>query len=146
MGTKGQVPCRTDAEVAIVAWSLDPPPEFWRQLVFLDHYKGVWSKGHGPGYSRGLYDIDRNYTLIIETVRVEDGGTYYCSVTAQDGTSAFNSTTVKIVGKSTRISIWCFPVKEPYSLAAKAGKSGLDKLLGSTACYRAWKQVFSDRP
>ena len=103
-GTRGLVPCRTDAEVINVGWSRDPPPLVQKPIVFLDHYKGVWSKG-GPGYSTGLYDIDRNYTLIIHNVRVEDGDTYYCSVTAHNGNSAFNSTTVKIVGKSARITI-----------------------------------------
>ena len=101
-GTRGLVQCRTDVEIVKVGWSLDPPPLIRKPLVLLDHYNGVWSKA-GPGYSTGLYDIDRNYTLIIQTVRVDDGGTYYCSVTAQDGTSAFNSTTVKVVGKSTSI-------------------------------------------
>ena len=128
MGTKGQVPCRTDAEVATVTWSLDPPPEIQRQLVFLDHYKRVWRKG-GPGYSEGLYDIDRSYTLIIQNVRVKDGGTYYCSVTARDGTSASNSTTVKVVGKSTRIRIWCFSCERTLLGVIISSKTAYDTII-----------------
>ena len=96
-GTRGLVPCRTDLEVVSVIWSLDPPPAR-KLLVILDYYNGVWTKG-GPGYTKGLYDIDRNYTLIIKHVRVDHSATYYCMIGAIGVGTAFNSTTVNIFGK-----------------------------------------------
>ena len=100
IGTRGLVPCRTDLEVVNVIWSLDPPPIIRKPLVIIEYYNGVWTKG-GPGYTKGQYDIDQNYTLIIKDVGIEDGATYYCSV-AQLGTGgASNNTDVNIFGRST---------------------------------------------
>ena len=97
-GSRGLVPIRTDIEVINVVWSLDPPPSR-KLLVILDYYDGEWKTFNH--YSRGLFDIDKNLSLIIKDVRIEDGATYYCTVGENGTRQAFtNSTAVKIYGNT----------------------------------------------
>ena len=60
----------------------------------------VFGLKEGTGYTKGQYDIDQNYTLIIKDVGIEDSATYYCSVAELGTGGASNSTSVKVFGKS----------------------------------------------
>ena len=97
-GTRGLVPCRTDIEVDGVVWSLDPPPP--REiLVLIDFYGGEGEKVF-LGSSKGVFDIEQDFSLVIKNVRIEHGATYHCTV-GENGTrkSYTNSTNVNVFGK-----------------------------------------------
>ena len=98
-GTRGLVPCgRTDINASRVLWSRDPPP-IDNLVTFIFDNKGVWTK-YIPDDYEGLYDIDQDFNLIIQNVRLEDEGTYYCTLEERDSFNRFNvSRTVTLFGK-----------------------------------------------
>ena len=97
-GTRGLVPCRPDIDAVHVIWSLDPPP-IRKPLVINDFIRGEW-KTFFLGGSKGMFDIDQDFSLVIKDVRVESGATYHCTVGENGTRNVFtNHTTVNVFGK-----------------------------------------------
>ncbi|XP_071503381.1 uncharacterized protein [Diadema antillarum] len=101
-GKPGVLPCKVSTEEALaVFWTKagDLPNVF---LTIL-HLEG--SPGHksGQGYEAGLYDISKNFSLIIKDVRFEDEGLYICDI-LDDATTAITRRTTNVYVRANAIS------------------------------------------
>ena len=72
-------------------------------LISYGQASGSWGKG-GPGYDSGLYDIHSNFSLIINSVSVEDNDHFMCELVVRGNLDPFeNSTNVTVFGKPHEI-------------------------------------------
>ena len=68
-------------------------------LISYSQIKSIWEKS-GPGYDSGLYDIHRNFSLIINSVSVEDNDRFLCELVVKGNIDPFqNATNVTVFGK-----------------------------------------------
>ena len=68
-------------------------------LIIGGYYQGVWEKG-GHGYDRGLYDIDRNFSLIIRHVEIDDHDSFICTAAILEPRTFLRSrTNASVVGE-----------------------------------------------
>ena len=69
-------------------------------LVSLVNREGVWAKG-GPEYEAGIYDVDTNFSLVINHVQIEHSDVYFCRVAPFQTTAKrfTNQTKVRVFGK-----------------------------------------------
>ena len=58
---------------------------------------GVWKKG-GAGYDQGLYDIDANFSLLVQNISIGNEDVYYCEI--------FNSETGKIETQQINVTVF----------------------------------------
>ena len=97
-GSRGVLPCRVTRQVDSITWSRGPTFESSQPILAFRFYDGTWEK-LGTGYTEGLYDINANFSLIINTVTIEDRGYFFCEMLDRDiGQSFENQTQVVIIG------------------------------------------------
>ena len=99
-GERGVLPCRVSREVGTVTWSRGPELTTADILITLQlPHNGEFIKA-GQGYEDKLYDIDDNFSLIINEARIYNNGNYFCDVLDLDsGRPITNNTNVIVFGE-----------------------------------------------
>ena len=98
-GTRGVLPCRVEREVNAVTWSRGPSDTTAAILVIQRIVSKEWIT-EGPGYLTGEYDMEDDYSLIIDDVGVEDNDDFFCAILDKDtGRNFVNKTSVMVYGK-----------------------------------------------
>ena len=93
------LPCRVQREVGSVTWSKGPQLKGAEIIVIYQNLKGGWEKTI-YGDIEGLYDIESNFSLVINNVMVEHSDLFYCDVLdTGSGRSISNHTNVQVFGK-----------------------------------------------
>ena len=104
-GESGVLPCRVgEGEVApvMVIWRKGHTFELALILIIYDFRGEKWVKA-GQGWTDGDYDININFSLIIENASVETADKYFCQIyDSNTGLYFLNKTTVHVYGKSIR--------------------------------------------
>ena len=99
--TRGMLPCRVDpsVDVGLVFWSSGLTLSTAGIVVHMSLLSEKRTKS-GTGYEAGLYDIDDEFSLIINNASVEDNGNFFCEI-SEKGTGALshNHTNVVVFGK-----------------------------------------------
>ena len=68
-------------------------------LLVYQHHDNMWMKA-GYGYAEGIYDVEANFSLIINDVMIENDGYYFCEILDVDtGRSFANKTRVEVFGE-----------------------------------------------
>ena len=98
-GSRGLLPCSLDRE---------------RDIVYIHWYKGATFQGylfryeylHGAltkifsGDESGYYDLNANFSLVIDPVRVDDNDQFTCEIVVEGILDPFqNSTNISVFGK-----------------------------------------------
>ena len=97
-GTQGVLPCTFEREVLAVHWNKGPTYFTSETVVLLDLHEQVGTKG-GPGYDEGTFDIDTKSSLLIQDVKMDDAGRYFCAVFDLETERQFhNYTDVSVFG------------------------------------------------
>ena len=99
MGDRAELPCRVERVVGLVTWSRGFSPSTADILVRYKFYDNVWTKV-GWGYDTGLYDIHTNFSLVINSVMVDDDdGYFFCEILDREtGLNFWNTTDVIVYG------------------------------------------------
>ena len=75
-------------------------------LISYSRIRGFWEK-EGPGYDSGLYNITNDFSLIINSVMVEDDDHFMCELVVEGNIVPFqNSTNVTVFGKRDILYIY----------------------------------------
>ena len=107
-GGRGELPCRVQRNVARVTWSKGPELKTAQILLVYQQDDNDWIKA-GYGYIEELYDIEANFSLIINDVMFEHGDYYFCEILDIDtGRSFANKTRVEIFGKQSSYLLFLF--------------------------------------
>ena len=98
MGTRGLLPCdlARDKGIAFAYWYTGLT--FSAELIVNGYADNEWKKS-GPGYDSGSYDITNNFSLIINSVSVEDNDQFTCEIVYLDGQNAQKSLNVSVFSK-----------------------------------------------
>ena len=97
-GSRGVLPCRVTRQVDSITWSRGPTFVSSQPILAFLFYDGTWEK-LGTGYTEGLYDINANFSLIINNVTIEDRGYFFCEMLDRDiGQTFENQTQVAVFG------------------------------------------------
>ena len=97
-GSRAELLCDYQRDAIAVYWKKGNTSSTAVYVIILDlqYNKGQRS---GPGYEEGRFYMTDNYTLIIEEVRVDDEGRYFCEVSDDLLGKIFrNYTDVAVVG------------------------------------------------
>ena len=98
-GSRGQLPCRVTRQVDSITWSKGQTFVSARLLLVYQFYEGKWSK-IGSGYTDGLYDIETNFSLVINNVEIQDEGFFFCEILDREtGRSFVNQTELDVFGE-----------------------------------------------
>ena len=99
-GIRGEVPCRVTRQVDSITWSKGPNFAASQRLLVFQFYNNEWSK-LGSGYTEGLYDIEANFSLVINDVKIQDDGFFFfCEILDRDtGQSFANKTELDVIGR-----------------------------------------------
>ena len=119
MGTRGLLPCDLprDRDIAFAYWYTGLT--FSVELIVNEYIDNVWQR-RGPGYEFGSYDITNNFSLIINSVSLEDNDQFTCEIVYLDGQNAQKSLNVSVfskcafVGSMTLVSSTIFPVTHAF--------------------------------
>ena len=97
----GRLACRTDNDVYSVQWNKGQHGE--EHLVALDLYFNPGQRA-GPGFDKGLYYIDDEFSLIINNVELSDMDRFFCEVSDMETErQLWNYTDVSVIGKTNAI-------------------------------------------
>ena len=115
MGTRGLLPCDLDRDkdIAFAYWYTGLT--FSVELIINGYVDNEWKKS-GPGYDSGSYDITNNFSLIINSVSLEDNDQFTCEIVYLDVQNAQKSLNVYVfskcafVGSMTLVSTTIVPV------------------------------------
>ena len=103
-GAPAVLPCRVENKVASVTWSKGAQLDSAEIIVIYQDLKEGWVK-EIYGDIEGLYDIESNFSLIINEVMIDHDGFFFCEVLdVASGRSIANQTYVKVYGESVRNS------------------------------------------
>ncbi|XP_063960213.1 uncharacterized protein LOC135155235 [Lytechinus pictus] len=92
VGQSGRVPCRVKIRPKKVSWVTSSG----EALVFIDLSNSVITRG-GSGYEQNMFNISREYSLVIYNVTIQNEGLYLCVVADRDtGTSYDDSTALDV--------------------------------------------------
>ena len=98
-GSRGLLPCSLDGD---------------REIAYIQWYKGVIFQGYlieyeyrdghliklNSGDGSGYYDLNENFSLVIDPMRVEDNDQFTCEIVVEGILDPFqNSTNVSVFGK-----------------------------------------------
>ena len=98
-GSHGLLPCRVDKEVAGVYWSKGPTFRTSTLLLLMEFHDNTW-KREIPEDSKQFYNINDNFSLVINRTRIQDNGLFFCEILDLDtGTPFVNQTSVTVFGK-----------------------------------------------
>ena len=98
-GSRGLLPCSLDGEgeIAYIQW--------YKGVTFQGHlFQYEYRNGHliklHSGDGSGYYDLNENFSLVIDPVRVDDTDQFTCQIVVEGILDPFqNSTNVYIFGK-----------------------------------------------
>ena len=108
-GSTGLLPCKYERKVSAVTWTKGPSSSEAELLLIYDTFKSKWRKW-GPGYEDGYYNITSNYSLVINSARIENNDRYYCEVSdLESGFPIMNRTDVIVFGKYEWVSLSWLP-------------------------------------
>ena len=98
MKTRGVLPCNLDRdrEIAYLLWYKGVTVT--EDLIIYNYRDGVWEK-LGPGYESGSYNITNNFSLIINSVSLEDNDQFTCEIVYLDVQNAQKSMNVSVFSK-----------------------------------------------
>ena len=96
-GDRVELPCRVHRKVHSVTWSKGHTVQTADVLVFLSFDASGLRKA-GQGYESGFYDIDSNFTLIVNSVNVRNHGLYFCEILDWESGRTF--------GNQTDVAVW----------------------------------------
>ena len=98
MKTRGVLPCNLDRdrEIAYAFWYKGVT--FTGRLIIYNYRDGVWEK-LGPGYESGSYNITENFSLIINSVSLEDNDQFTCEIVYLGAQNAQKSMNVSVFSK-----------------------------------------------
>ncbi|XP_072166138.1 uncharacterized protein [Diadema setosum] len=97
-GNRAILRCRYEKVVYVVSWRKGDEYANAQPVVALDTRYEVNQRQFGDGYDQGWYNISDDYSLVISSARIQDGGKYYCVVSdLATGRLLVNSTYVDIV-------------------------------------------------
>ena len=97
-GSQGVLPCVIEGVFDAVQWSKGPDPSSAVILVAYDNFDGYWKKW-GKGFQDGSFDINNNFSLVINTVDISDRGRYICEVSFKEEGQLLNHSDVNVFGK-----------------------------------------------
>ena len=94
----GVLPCKIGRTLSTtVYWGIGPNASNVHNIVA---YFPAIGKRFGPGYKSGLFNVSDHYSLIINNVRIEDEGNYFCEVFDDElGRPVLNQTKLHVVGE-----------------------------------------------
>ena len=98
MGTRGLLPCdlARDRGIAFAYWYTGLT--YSGELIINGYADNEWRKS-GPGYDSGSYDITNNFSLIINSVSLEDNDQFTCEIVYLDEQNAQKSLNVSVFSK-----------------------------------------------
>ena len=98
MKTRGVLPCNLDRdrEIAYAFWYKEVTHT--ERLIIYNNRDGVWEK-LGPGYESGSYNITENFSLIINSVSLEDDDQFTCEIVYLGAQNAQKSMNVSVFSK-----------------------------------------------
>ena len=99
-GSQGLLQCVIEGDFDAVQWNKGPNPTEAEILVVYDNLDDYWKKW-GQGYQDGLYNINSDYSLVINTVGIWDSGRYTCEVFFTNIGPRSNHTDANVLGKHT---------------------------------------------
>ena len=88
-----------DTEIATVIWNTGPALSGTDAIIIFEHINDLWNKIPGPNVSSDSYDINSNFSLIINEVSIEDDGIFYCHVFDKDANRFVKYTKLIVFGK-----------------------------------------------
>ena len=98
-GSRGLLSCREEGNLTLINNAVWEKLASDTPLITGGYYQGVWEKG-GHGYDKGLYDIDKNFSLIIRHVDIVDHDSFFCSAAILEPRTFLRSlTNVSVVGE-----------------------------------------------
>ena len=94
IGTSEALQCEVKVRTKIIYW--------WKESSLILEYSlnnGAWQTS-GSGNDEGLYNIDANFSLLIQNVTIANEDVYYCEIFNLDtGMTETQQITVTVVGK-----------------------------------------------
>ncbi|XP_071510272.1 roundabout homolog 2-like, partial [Diadema antillarum] len=97
-GDRATLKCQYEEAVNAVYWLKGDTYADAELLVLLDLFQEI-SDRKGPGYDQGWYNISEDYSLVINSTRIQDRGKHFCAVLdLTTGSLLSNSTYVEVVG------------------------------------------------
>ena len=96
------LPCKYNDEVSEITWTKGPQIHDAAFLLVYEVLRGNW-RIWGPGYDSGLYNVTNEFSLVINTIAIENTDRYFCEVRDMATRTLFNNhTDVTIFGKFRR--------------------------------------------
>ena len=97
-GSQGVLPCRAEKEAAALYWYKGPTLKTATLLLLTLRYENVWEKEITAEF-RGLYDINDNFSLVINSTRIHDNDYFFCDILDPESGTFSNKTRVTVFGK-----------------------------------------------
>ena len=93
-GTSESLPCEVKVRTETIFWLKESS-----SILEYSLNNGVWETS-GTGYDEGLYNIDANFSLLIQNVTISSEDVYYCDIlNSETGIIETQQINVTVFGK-----------------------------------------------